>query len=140
MILAGIRNLRRGAASAGWPTTEGLIVASSVEEHGHLKTDGRSPTFHAKVAYEYKLGGQRYESSQLSYKSYGTSKAARAKRIVEKYPVGTEVTIYYNPMKPDQAVLEPGANIFTALPLIFGVSLVVLALLGMFGVLTGNGS
>lgn len=54
--------------------------------------------------YTYSVGGQPYVSSRVSpgMEVGGTS----APGVIAKYPVGSQVKVYYNLQNPSEAVLE----------------------------------
>ncbi len=92
-----------GSAAAHWPTTEGQIVASQVGERDGL--DGG--TYHAEVHYSYGVAGAKYQGKRVAVDDSGTNHRGRAEKIVDRYPVGAKVTVFYNPNRPEKAVLEP---------------------------------
>lgn len=61
-----------------------------------------------KVAYGYTVNDQYYKSEQIRVGAWRTSQKEAAEAILAKYPLGQEVTAYYNPSNPAQSVLEPG--------------------------------
>ncbi len=109
-LVFGVRGLLRARASAGWPHVEGEVVSSSVETH---RGSGRnsSTTYHAEVHYTYEVNGRTYDGNRVAYGDYGSSSPSHARRIVNRYPAGTEVTVHYRPDDPEQCVLEPGMKL-----------------------------
>jgi len=100
----GIRNLDRAKDSVNWPTAEGKIVSSSVRE-----SMGRdSKTYHADIAYEFSVADAVHSGNRISFGDYGTSNPSHARGIVERYPEGLVVTVYYMPDRPKECVLELG--------------------------------
>ena len=100
----GIRNLVRARDSVNWPCAEGRIVSSSVRQ----ERDKDSTTYHANVLYEYSVSGIVYDGSRVAYGDYGSSDSSHARGIVERYPEGDVVAVYFKPDQPQQCVLEPG--------------------------------
>jgi len=111
------RNRRRAAASQGWPATGGLIVQSEVQKEVSTDSEGDTTTsFIHRLEYEYRVGGQVYRSRQMAFgaaAAYPT--AAKAGAAAGRFPPGAGVTVYYNPQRPDQAVLQRAATGQTAL-------------------------
>jgi hypothetical protein len=98
----------RVARSMEWPSTRGRILDTSIElEHTHHHDDNHGSVYAFKLQYEYFVAGQRFVGDQLSVNpQLSTSFRSRAEdRSVEYYP-RAEVTVYYNPAKPQQACLE----------------------------------
>ena len=117
--------LTRAKASVSWPSVEGKIIAASVKTQTATPSGGRtratSRTYKANVSYEYSVGGTRYSSDKVSFGEYGDSDPEHARGIVGRYPAGKTVQVYYNPEKPDVAVLEPGASWSSYVPLGVGI-------------------
>ena len=61
-----------------------------------------------KLAYSYSVDGHAFQGSRI-YWSDGikTNVDAPARKILENYPRGKSVAVYYQPDKPDFALLEP---------------------------------
>ena len=58
----------------------------------------------ADIVYEYSVAGRKLRNNRVSIgENLGNFQVAET---IAKYPVGTAVTVYYNPLHPDQAVLE----------------------------------
>ena len=91
-----------------WPSTTGTVTDVGVSENyvsGH-KGSSSHYEYYPQVAYTYQVDGATYYGNDLakietSYQSY-----ADAQGHLDQYRVGTEVTVYYNPDDPNEAVLE----------------------------------
>lgn len=60
-----------------------------------------------RVVYEYEVQGRRYRSERLFLgQRILSSDLASADRLMSRYPVGSQVTVYYQPTDPSQATLE----------------------------------
>lgn len=96
-VQATLPRLDEARASSHWPTTEGVVV--------DLWLTRRSGTH---VTYRYEVEGREYESTQvrLVEKFFREKRSDRAAR----YPEGTRVTVWYDPLRPERAVLEPGTS------------------------------
>lgn len=101
----GWQNLERAKQSSNWPTAAGIIQHSSVEYH---RSDDGGGTYHAELYYDFDVQGTTYSGDRVAFGDYGSSDASHARRIVNKYPKGKEVTVYYLPKNPEVTVLEPG--------------------------------
>ena len=91
-------------ASQDWPSVTGAVVNSYVEEY---RDADQSPSYYARVVYQYAVDGELYASQQVSFgivKSYAGQNGAS--KALQAYPVGKEVTVYYDPADPAEAVLE----------------------------------
>ena len=91
------------AAARNWASTTGKIVTSRVEVSG-----GDHTTVSPHIVFQYNVYGKEYSNSQIKagdihIATYGSRGAYD---IVDKYPVGAEVTVYYDPENPEQSALE----------------------------------
>lgn len=98
-------------AAREWPSTGGKVVVSTSvlrdvkvidsERQSGSRTEQRN---FANVIYEYSVAGKKLRNNRVSIgEDRGNFEVAET---IAKYPVGTVVTVYYNPRHPDQAVLE----------------------------------
>ncbi len=65
-------------------------------------------TYSAEILYDYKVDGETYSSNRVGYGDYGSSNPSGARKVVNKYPEGLELEVFYMPDKPDESVLEVG--------------------------------
>lgn len=105
---AGLRSLENARASTRWPGAPGKVLASSVERHVSSGSKGTTVTYHAGILYEFKVGGTTYDGTRVAYGDYGSSSVSHARRIVNRYPKGSAVTVHYMPGHPEECLLEPG--------------------------------
>jgi len=90
-------------AARNWVSITGKVITSRVEVSG-----GEHTTVSPHIVFEYNVYGRAYTGSQIKagdahWASY-TSRASYD--TVDKYPVGSDVTVYYNPENPEQSALE----------------------------------
>ena len=90
----------------GWPTTDGLVVSSYVDEHGILEDTTYSPV----VIYDYDVDGAHLQGNRVTSSTFRSSERSWAEEVVNRYPVGEVVLVYYDPENPGNAVLEPGMD------------------------------
>jgi hypothetical protein len=100
------RDRRRSRAALAWPSTAGRIVESRVEEK-RLPGDRPDVRFAPRIAYEYAVDGRTYRSEQITFAgAFWTLAPQGAAAKVARYPAGKDVTVYYNPRRPAESVLE----------------------------------
>jgi hypothetical protein len=101
-LVFGAIGFTKAVTSYKWPTTDGTVVSAQV-----VRPTGKSTKYIAEIGYSYQVGGKEYVSKKFKATSArGTS--GWAKQVVEQHPVGSMVSVHYNPNKPQDAVLEPG--------------------------------
>ncbi|SRR5258708_2794601 len=99
-VFGGVLKAKKASATPDWPVVEGHILSSKFIR-------GVEQADIAKVIYEYEVSGQNFQSALLHFGSLFSDLRNRgAKSVVENYPVGTLVKVYYNPKNPSEAVLE----------------------------------
>lgn len=108
IFIFGIVVRRRLNASESWPKTAGVVRESAVEPQWVKVGSGNMYVVSPKVLYEYEVEGRKYSSSQLSLIERNTANENLAREKSERHPVGQQVTVYYNPQKPEFATLEVG--------------------------------
>lgn len=98
-------------AARGWPSTPGKVVLSRPEVRDVKVMDSDREEGHrieqrnfANVVYEYTVRGKTLRGNRVSIgEDRGNFEVAET---LARYPAGKAVTVYYNPVHPDKAVLE----------------------------------
>jgi hypothetical protein len=110
LVAAAYKSLQVRAARE-WPSTAGKVVVSKTETRKVEVIDSDRAEGHrfeernfADIVYEYSVAGRKLRNNRVSIgEDRGNFQVAET---IAKYPVGAVVTVYYNPLHPDQAVLE----------------------------------
>ena len=124
------RNLARVRASEGWPASQGTILESWVRESTTTDDDGSTSShYYPEVRYAYQVMGVEYQGDKLTFGPKSGGAQSKAARIVSNYPKGVTVTVYYDPQKPSNAVLE--RNVSKSL-LIYGLIFIVIGIFFYF--------
>jgi len=94
-----------------WIQTKGQVVSSLLTiDHLPKFVDLRDdPTrwYGSDVLYEYSVGDITYLSNKVSMNDGSVRSPQSALKVMNKYRHQHEVTVYFNPSNPKQAVLEP---------------------------------
>jgi hypothetical protein len=124
-IVLGLIGFRAGGRVLFSASVNGQIVSSRVNEYND-KQGARQ--YRPMVIFSYPVGAERYMSNRVASGGFGPTSRAAAERTVARYPVGRTVTVFYDPLDPQHAVLEPGTNpwLFIALGGVCAISTVVL--------------
>jgi hypothetical protein len=94
-----------------WATTTGTIITSEIV---YKKFGGRgSKIAHPIIHYLYHVQGKQYQGETIAPGPViaGTG----SERLIQKFPAGSTVEVYYNPQDPSQAVIERIASNRSAL-------------------------
>lgn len=122
------KKVRLVRQSRRWPSTVGEILRSRVER----VSNDEGSHYSAKVVYRYSARGRVYEGDTVQIGVGGDSGAKRkAKETADRYPVGSQAMVYFDPEKPDRACLErsgEGGWVFYFLAVFYPVFLVVIFL------------
>lgn len=112
----GLERLEASIASTSWPTTEGIITASSLKvtvnrpkKGGKIDPDRQpSRTYAPDIKYEYTVNDKKLTGTRVSIEDASIGTRDSAQRILDQYPAGKTVTVSYDPRQPENSVLEPG--------------------------------
>ena len=100
--------LDNAQASSQWPGVVGTIQSSRVAESRSSK--GRR-NYSADVRYLYAVGDRSYTGNTVWFgDNYKSSNASQAHATVERFRPGAKVPVFYDPARPDVAVLDPGVS------------------------------
>lgn len=127
----GFMNLSTAMHSKSWPTADGKITSSTVVKkvERYTDSDGRRKTrtiYKPQVRYDYALGGRSFIGSRITMADSGSGSESRAQKISKRYPAGSICTVYYNPDKPEEAVLKAGITFATLMFPGFGILFAVI--------------
>lgn len=92
-----------GKASESWPSVPGRISSSQVIRSGKM--------YEARVIYDYEVNGQKLRGNQIGFMDGSTSNVRSIESVVQEFPEGKEVQVFYNPSVPVEAYLQPGGGI-----------------------------
>jgi hypothetical protein len=101
-------------AASDWPQATGKVVVSTSQVRKVKTFDdnrqggrGEEERNFAHVVYEYTVSGRKFRNDRVSIgEDLGNFEVAET---IARYPVGQVVTVYYNPRRPKDAVLERDA-------------------------------
>ncbi len=91
VLSAGYTDLRDYLSAGDWQAT------TATRPSDNTKT--------AFISYEYTVDGQTY-IGQRAYFFQALTISRESEELKERYPVGSEFTIYYDPHQPDRAVIH----------------------------------
>lgn len=92
---------RKVAQASSWPSTLGTVTQSRIQ----MRSSGEGgSTAYPLVEYAYQVVGQAYQNTKvMPGPDIGGS---GARNVVDRYPAGAQVMVYYNPVKPSESLLE----------------------------------
>lgn len=104
----GLFELQRAMESHGWPSTTGTITRSEVHQVENRKENQTDTIYYPRIHYRYSVFGQGYTAGRIVFGGLSGGDQSKAKKIVDQYPAGSPVTVYYDPGDPSVAVLNAG--------------------------------
>jgi hypothetical protein len=113
-----------GAESADWPAVNGTIVESNVATGEQTVKGVRVTKYLTEISYDYAVGGKTFSGGRISFDPSMHVTAESAEAVVNRYPVGSEQPVHYDPADPTQSTLVPGIETTSyamyLIPLFFG--------------------
>lgn len=101
------RDIQHTKTSVTWSRTEGQIVKT---------TDVNSPPWRGRhpsnqiVEYEFKVDGVSYFGRTISFSRRSAWYHDEVKELIQKLTQSPFVTVYFDPMLPQNSVLDPGGS------------------------------
>ena len=112
LTFLGSVKLKNAADTNNWPITNGTVTRSEV---------GGAMKYYPSVSYTYIVDSTVYTSNIISSMNFNTKNRSVVEEVLKKYPVDSEINVYYCSEDPSRALLEPGINTGNILLLIFGI-------------------
>ncbi len=122
VTLIGRSMLHEAGESENWPSTSGVIEASTVvqsREYDSSKKKSKT-VYRANIDYTYQVDGKKFYGDKISFGGTTTDRKA-AYKLTSKYPKNAQVSVYYSPDEPENSVLEPGKTWLTYIPFGSGI-------------------
>lgn len=99
LTVASLNSLKAAWAMQSWPSTRGVIRSSRIEitAYGLYK-----PT----IEYTFTLGDRQIAGKRRKLFEQATNNRVWADTVVGRYPIGSSVTVYYDPNDPRRCVVD----------------------------------
>lgn len=140
ILLGGLLLMRRrvmiSLRSASWPSTAGTVVAVDRVYAGSGE-DG-DPAYDEKVEYSYAVDGHEYRGNLVAALAPAKS-AEQVQVVLEAYPVGSKVEVYFDPDDPAVCLLKPGLSGLAKAGLVAYVACVILLAASLFATIPYSG-
>jgi len=101
----GFPKLAAVMASKTWPSVPGSVSKSGMRTVGG---PGGGRGFEAEIQAVYEVDGIVYACRRVNPASGLMRSADDAQAVLDRYPAGASVPVYYNPANPRESLLEPG--------------------------------
>ena len=105
LFVAFVWKKREEHATMRWKSTPGRVVASGVGVSTRTGIDGDTQVRNVpSIRYEYEVDGKRLTGQRIDLSEIPQTVDRDA--TLQRYPRGATVTVYYNPARPTECVLE----------------------------------
>ena len=117
-VVWSIWELVQALSSSRWSQTEGLVLVSDLQR---TRDGDGGYMYRPEVSYSYQAGGADFVGTRPKFGArISLSWSGPAARTTRKYPVGSRVTVWYDPADPQESVLETGVTALAWLSLAAG--------------------
>ncbi len=130
LTLGGLHFLARAAAnvlrarrSRSWPQVHGIVTGHELRRPLGNGQGIASP----RVQYEYSCDGTLYRNDEIMFGGHAPYGSALAQAVLDRYPIGSAVSVIYDPQNPRRSALVAKATL--AAPLGYGLPLLAAGLL-----------
>jgi len=96
------RDVELSRMSQSWPTVPGVLDERKAEQ----RTTPRGNSYAITLGYSYEVGGRKYRGDRLAFAPRRLDAGALLDGLLDKYPANAAVTVHYNPVDPQDSVLE----------------------------------
>ena len=109
-FLSLLVNLDIVIRSKRWPNVKGTIQTSQVkiEDKGIDDNGGQILLYRPEILYRYQIENKEFVVREPVYDAVVDLQSAE--KWVAKYPTGTQVSVFYNPIKPRESTLKTRYN------------------------------
>lgn len=116
---------RKAQQSRNWPVVKGIITEAKIHTQ---ENDDDQLKYFPTVRYTYQVDGLPYEGKLINFGSAREFNShQKAAEYLAEFPVDKEVSVFYNPEKPGEAVLKQKA-VNTTVGLVIGIVMVAITL------------
>jgi hypothetical protein len=136
--LGGVSAIRKARKRAAWPTVTGTLLSTEVIEHRRSVSgkhgSRKSVSYEPIVKYSYSVDGKNYSGKRIAADSESMISRRAAEKRIGRFSSAAEISVYYDPKDPKQAVLDTRA---VGLAMLFGIGAALIAL-GVFTLLNAS--
>ncbi len=102
------RKIVLGRAAMSWPRTEGFVADARFDET--IDPDDDDVVYSAHMVFAYTVHGRRYRSRRFTYRPTRFLDQSTAYALLRGIQRGQIVDVYYDPKRPERAVVLPGID------------------------------
>ena len=100
-----LRRFSTAWAMRRWQHTQGTVVTAEMRRSKQKTHDG-CLLYDPVLRYSYTVGGHTFEGSRFTHQAAGKD-AGRATQFIARLAQGAALPVYYHPLNPAEAVVQP---------------------------------
>ena len=110
IIIVGseVGTITQQLGTSDWEEIPATVSISEIREYETCGEDGCNSNDYPYIRYSYFVDGESYSNDDIVLFDLDEGDFGFSISLVDQHPKGSEVTAYYNPENPDQAVLMKG--------------------------------
>lgn len=133
MLLTNIREVALSISSKKWPTARFSILNAQVRR-STIPDGGASANYKAYFELGYQVSGVSYTLPCNAFSIPFHNSEEEAEKYIQEVRDGKYgKNVYYNPTRPKNAYVKPGAKFHQVIAILFGLGFVFVPLGFMFG-------
>lgn len=131
LTFGAVKEMKEWRRSQSWPSVTGTVINTKIDEIRQTSNEGDVfVSYTLQITYQYSVNGIIYTSDRIGFNrqpSYSFEEGAQ--KAYNAYAPNGRVIVYYDPDRPDHAILDP--KLFDYKDMTFGSSLIVLSVIGI---------
>jgi len=132
-IIVALYYILKAKSTSKWMTTTGTIISSNIVQYKDPEDHEYSNNFKPEIIYTYRVGNKNYTSRKIdNFLDHYSAFKKRSIRLTNKYIKDSTVTVHYNPVNPDQSVLEIGINPRSKVLMCIGILIVIISFISIY--------
>lgn len=97
-LMSTALDILEASRAKNWPVTQGVVLVSEAQ----MDPRGR---YLPSVRYRYSVAGRVYVGQRIAIGPQASGGKERAEILAAFYPAGKDIPVFFNPERPDEAVL-----------------------------------
>jgi len=95
-------------------------TGTSPWSHHRFSDDSLTPTYLPNLEYDYTVAGREHRGDCYEFIERGRGNRLEIESIIDRYPVGSELTVHYDPDDPGSSVIKRGEPAAMGIPFFLG--------------------
>ena len=105
LIISALTIGKKAKTNISWPSVKGRVLSSEIVESSGLTPDGVPfSSFKPVIRFQYTINAVDFMSIHIGQAVLQANHPSLL-QLSERYPVGTTVTVHFDPLNPNEAIL-----------------------------------